>query len=330
MASTRLQDVIVPELWTPGFMLESKELTAFLNSGIVSRDAELDRLASGEGHTFHLRHMNDLKNEAENASSDDPGARATPKKTGGGQQIAVKLMRNQLWSSMDLVAALQTPDPVAAIRSRIAAYWARRYQAAAIAILRGVLADNEANDGGDMIYDHSASTASDKTIGGDAIINATATMGDAMNSLTGIVMHSVQYATLQKRNLIQYLREGTADINFPTYLGRRVVVDDGLPVTGAGTNSDPYKYLAVLFSDGALRMGFGAPKNPVAVERDEKAGNGEGEETLASRTHFILHPAGFKYASSQFNPDNTELAKATSWDRVFDRKQAQIAFIRTL
>jgi len=229
-----------------------------------------------------------------------------------------------------LSAALHSPDPVAAIRSRVAAYWARRYQRALIAVMTGVLADNEANDGGDMIYDHSASAATDKTIAGEAIINATATMGDAMNALRVIAMHSVQYANLQKRNLIQYLRDGDANIDFPTYLGRRVVVDDGMPVTGTGTGPDPFKYTAVLYGEGAVRMGFGSAKNPVATERDEKAGNGEGEETLASRTHFILHPNGFKYVSSQFNPNNTELKKATAWDRVFPRKRAPIAFVRTL
>lgn len=328
--ATRLQDLIVPELWTPNFLLESAELTAFFNSGIVTRDTELDRLATGEGHTFHLRHLNDLANEEENISSDDPSAKATPSKITGGAQIAVKLMRNKLWSSMDLAAALHAPDPVAAIRSRVAAYWVKRYQAATVSILRGVLADNEANDGGDMVYDHTTSSASDKTISGEAIINATATMGDALSSLSVIAMHSMQYVQLQKRNLIQYLREGDADITFPVYLGRRVVVDDGLPVTGAGSHGDPFKYLAVLFAPGAVRMGFGAPKMPVEVDRDPKSGNGEGEETLASRSHFILHPAGFKYNSSQFNPNNAQLSQATSWDRVFERKQAAVAFVRTL
>lgn len=327
---TRLQDIIVPELWTPSFMLESAELTAFFNSGIVARDTELDRLADGEGHTFHLRHLNDLVNDDENISSDDPAAKATASKITGGEQIAVKLMRNKLWSSMDLAAALHSPDPVAAIRGRVAEYWAKRYQAATVAILRGILADNEANKGGDMVYDHTASGATDKTISGDAIINAAVTMGDAMGRLSVIAMHSMQYANLQKRNLIQYLRDGDANIDFPTYLGRRVVVDDGMPVTGAGSQSDPFKYLAVMFAPGAIRMGFGSPKTPVAVERDEKAGNGEGEETLATRTHFILHPTGFKYRASVFNPSNAKLAEAASWSRVFDRKQAQIAFVRTL
>lgn len=330
MATTKLSDLIVPELWTPNFLLEDPALIAFFNSGIVAQDNVLASLASGEGSTFHIRHMNDLGNDTENSSSDDDAQKSTPKKVTGGEQIAVKLMRNQSWSSMDLAAALHSPDPVATIRSRIASYWARRFQAAAIAVLNGVLADNTANDSGDMLYDHSASGASDKTIAGDAIINATATMGDRLNDLDSIAMHSVQYANLQKRQLIQYLRDGEANINFPTYLGRRVIVDDGLPVTGAGTQEDPFKYLAVLSQSGTLRMGFGTPKNPMEVERVPDAGNGEGQEIIYSRQHFILHPAGFKYKADTFNPSNTVLATGATWDRVFARKQVPVAFLRTL
>ena len=36
--ATRLSDVVIPELWTPNFLLESKELTNFFNSGIVMND----------------------------------------------------------------------------------------------------------------------------------------------------------------------------------------------------------------------------------------------------------------------------------------------------
>lgn len=331
MATTRLSDVIIPQLWTPNFLLEDPALVAFFNSGIVTMDSEITRLASGEGATFHLRHLNDLANDVENQSSDDPAQKSTPKKITGGEQIAVKIMRNQSWSSMNLVAALQNPDPVAAIRSRIAAYWARRFQACAIAELNGVLADNVAANSGDMLYDHAASTAVDKTIAGDAIINATVTMGDRLNELNAIAMHSMQYATLQKRQLIVYLREGDANIQFPTYLGRRVIVDDGLPVTGTGTGPDPFKYLAILFQSGAVRMGFGTPKKPMEVSETPDAGNGEGEETIFSRQHFIMHPTGFKCTPvANSNPDNAELAKATTWERVFARKQVKIAYLRTL
>jgi len=330
MAVTKISDVIVPELWTPNFLLEDPALIAFFNSGIVAQDDVLASLASGEGDTFNIRHMNDLANDAENSSTDDDTQKSTPKKVTGGSQRAVKLMRNQSWSSMDLVAALHNPDPVAVIRSRIASYWARRFQACAISVLNGVLGSNAANNSGDMLYDHAASSATDKTIAGDAIINATVTMGDRLKDLDSIAMHSIQYANLQKRQLIVYMRDAEANINFPTYLDRRVVVDDELPVTGAGTQADPFKYLAVLYKSGTLRMGFGTPKTPMEVERVASAGNGEGQEIIHSRQHFIMHPAGFSYKSTTDNPSNTVLSAAASWDRVFARKQVPVAFLRTL
>lgn len=330
MAVTKISDVIVPELWTPNFLLEDPALIAFFNSGIVAQDAVLGNFASGEGQTFHIRHLNDLANDTENSSSDDDTEKSTPKKITGGEQIAVKIMRNQSWSSMDLVAALHSPDPVAAIRSRIASYWARRYQAASIAVLNGMLAENVASDSGDMLYDHTTSSATDKTIAGDAIINATVTMGDRLNDLDCIAMHSIQYANLQKRQLIVYLRDGEANINFPTYLGRRVIVDDDMPVTGTGAEATPFKYLAVLFKSGTLRMGFGTPKTPMEVERVAAAGNGEGQEIIHSRQHFILHPTGYKYKATAGNPTNAVLAAAATWDRVFARKQVPVAFLRTL
>lgn len=326
MASTRISDVVVPELWTPNFILASPELTAFFNSGIVTRDPVLDSLAKGEGETFHVRHMNDLVNEEENIGNDDPSDTATPKKTSGSEQIAVKLMRNQGWSSMDMVAALMSPDPVEVIRARVASYWARRFQAGTISILNGVLADNEANDGGDMIFD--AIADGDGTISGENILNAKATMGDAAGQLNAIAMHSVLYTKLQKQQLITYLRDGDANVSFPTYLGYRVVVDDGLPVTSDGEGG--FEYISVLYASGALRMGFGAPKTPTEIERNAAAGNGEGEEILWNRQHFVLHPYGFSYQTSAGrNPANSVLSTAAAWDRVYDRKQVPIAFLRT-
>lgn len=321
MATTQLSDVIVPEQWTPNFLLESPELVALFNSGIVTNDPVLGGLANGEGSTFHIRHMNDLVNNDENISSDNPATTSTPDKTSGGQQVAIKLARNKSWSSMDLVAAFHTPDPVASIRSRIASYWARRFQAGTIAVLNGVLADNVANDSGDMVF--SAPTAE---ISGEAILNAKATMGDAAQALDAIVMHSIKYTALQKANLITYLRDGDANVQFPTYLGYRVIVDDGVPVDTSG--DDPV-YTSILFGAGALRLGMGSAKTPAEVERKPAAGNGEGEEILYSRQHFILHPAGFAYTGSAANPTNAQLAAAASWNRVFDRKQVPLAFLQT-
>ena len=46
MAGTTLSDVIVPELFTPYVVQKTMELSALFNSGIVTNNAEFDRLAS--------------------------------------------------------------------------------------------------------------------------------------------------------------------------------------------------------------------------------------------------------------------------------------------
>ena len=44
MPGTTLQDVIVPELFTPYVLNRTMELSALFNSGIVSNNAEFDAL----------------------------------------------------------------------------------------------------------------------------------------------------------------------------------------------------------------------------------------------------------------------------------------------
>ena len=46
MPGTTLQDVIVPELFTPYVLNRTMELSALFNSGIVTNNAEFDALAS--------------------------------------------------------------------------------------------------------------------------------------------------------------------------------------------------------------------------------------------------------------------------------------------
>ena len=322
--ATRLSDLVIPELWTPNFLLESKELTNFFGSGIVAIDPVIAALASGEGSTFHLRHMNDLANDAENLSSDDPDQKSTAKKIAGAALTAVKCLRNQSWSSMDMAAAMHMPDPVDAIRSRVAAYWQRRFQAVLVSQAAGIMAANAAANS-DMIYNHTST--GDGKISGTAIINARATMGDAAEDLDQIVMHSVCKANLDKQNLITYLRDKDGALIGESYLGFRVVVDDGMPVDV----TDPQNpvFTSILFKSGFFRMGMGSAKVPTEIERVPSSGNGEGEEVLYSRQQFILHPTGFSYKSSVGNPANTEFAKAATWERKFARKQTPLAFIKT-
>lgn len=348
MAAVTLSDVIVPEIFTPYMMQKTMELSELIQSGAMVSDAALNQLLAGAGLTFNVPSYKDLANDAENVSS-DTGAASTPKGIGTAQEIAVRLSRNQHWASADLVSDLIGNDPQDAIASRVADYWKRRLQAATIATMQGVFADNTAaptgddtHSTGDLTHDISGGgyVAGVTDFSAEAIIDTAVTMGDGMAALTMVGMHSIVYAKAQKNNLIDFIPDANGVVNIPTFLGRRVIVDDGLPnPAGAGAAQTAAGiYHTWLFGQGALRLGTGAPKVPTEVERDPAANNGAGLENLHSRVQFAIHPAGHAFigslTSAPGGPTNgtgaNNLAHADSWTRVFpERKQIKIARLIT-
>lgn len=280
---------------------------------------------SGAGRTYNIPFYKDLANDAENISSDDPDTSSTPKKITTGKDQAIRHNRNQSWSSMDLNAQLTGSDPMAAIKTRVSDYWMRRQQKLLVSNIKGVMADNAANDGGDMRYvignDSADAITEDELISDEAIIDAKQTMGDAAEMLSVIIMHSKVHSRLQKYDLIDYIPGSQANIRFPTYLGYRIVVDDGCPAV-AGANR--ILYSTYLVAQGAFVYAESPPPVPVAVEREEKAGNGSGQEILYTRRQFILHPKGIKWTDNTcagLSPTIAELELAVNWDRVYTERK---------
>lgn len=74
--------------------------------------------------------------------------------------------------------------------------------------------------------------------------NACQLLGDAQGQLSGVAMHSATKSYLKKLNLIETERDST-DVEFETYQGRRVTVDDGCPVENG-------VYTTYLFGGGAI------------------------------------------------------------------------------
>ena len=65
MPGTTLQDVIVPELFTPYVLNRTMELSALFNSGIVTNNAEFDALASQASPLVTMPFFEDLTGESE-------------------------------------------------------------------------------------------------------------------------------------------------------------------------------------------------------------------------------------------------------------------------
>lgn len=331
MATTRLTDVVVPSVFAPYVQLLTTELSALWQSGIITPDGKVQALAQGDGKTFNMPFFNDLTTGESNIGTDDPGSSSTPDKIEAAQDISIKHYRNQSWSSADLVSAIIGPDPMGAIAALVAAYWVRDFQSTLIASMQGVTADNIANDSSDMVHDVAtdpvtAPPAAEK-IGATQVIAAQQTAGDHQTIFTAIAMHSVAFSELKVQNLIAFIPNARGEVNIPTYLGLRVIVDDLMP---AVMQSNQIQYDTYLFGIGAVGFGEGSPRVPAETERFPAQGDGEGVETLYSRRHYIMHPRGIAYdgTPASTSPTNTELALAASWDRVYDRKLIRFAVLQ--
>jgi hypothetical protein len=341
---TQIADVVVPEIFTPYVQQQTEQKARLIQSGAMVRDPAIDQLLAGGGLTFNVPSWRDLDDDEERTSTDSVPAEYTagvadpdPRKIETATEIAVRLSRNNSWSTADLAATLAGADPAGAIGDRVAYYWTRRLQAAFVATMKGVFADNAAAPAGtehvqgDLTNDISggAYSAGVTDFSAEAFLDAALTMGDSQEGLTMVMVHSVVYNRMQKNNLIDFIPDARGETMIPTFLGREVIVDDGVPATGG-------VYETWLFGPGAVRLGVGAPKVPTEVQRLPGAGNGGGAETLYNRVEWSLHPVGHKYAGTAPNggPTNgtgsNNLANAASFARVFsERKQIKIARLIT-
>lgn len=348
--NTQIADIVVPEIFTPQTVQRTEEKSRIIQSGVAGRDAYMDTLLAGGGLTFNLPSYKPLDNEDENISQDDADDtfkdswasldNSRPKKIESATEIAVRLSRNQSWGTADLTKALGTKDPMEAIKELVSDYWALRLQAAFIATMKGIFADNDAAPGATehVQYDLRNSVSGSSFVDGvtnftsEAFLDAAVTMGDSMGDLGLVMVHSIVYNRMLKNNLIDFIPDAVNPNgkDIPTFLGRIVIVDDGMPATGG-------VFETWLFGSNAVRLGMGSPKVPTEVARYASAGNGGGQEVLHNRVEWMLHPVGHAYIGSSppaGGPSNaasgTGLAAAANWRRVFpQRKQIKIARLVT-
>jgi hypothetical protein len=128
-------------------------------------------------------------------------------------------------------------------------------------------------------------------------------------------MHSAVVATLVKQGLIDYRPDAEGRPTIPTYLGKDVIVDDGMPVASG-------VYTSYLFGQGAFGYGEGNPPVPTETDRDSL----QGEDILINRRHFVLHPRGVKWIGTPagVSPTNAELQDDDNWQRVYNAKNIRI------
>ena len=222
-----------------------------------------------------------------------------------------------------------------AIVNLVAEYWARTDEGLVISCLKGIF--GAASMAGNLLAIHSETVAGQSAatrLNGTTFVDACAKLGDRADQLVAVAMHSATEAALRKADLIDYLPDSEGKARLRTFQGRRVVVDDTLPVR-AGT-TDGLVYTTYLFGPGAfakgispldstpLQGGFGT--EGVEIARAPL----DSDTSLINRRRYILHPRGVKFTSASVagdSPTNAELENQANWIRVWENKNVRIVAV---
>ncbi|MCM3488786.1 major capsid protein [Alkalihalophilus marmarensis] len=305
---TRIADIIVPEVFNPYVLNRTSKRSALVRSGIIARNPELDRLANSGGVIINMPHWNDLGGESQLLSDSEP---LDVSKITAGKDMARLQMRGNAWSANELAGALAGDDPMAAIADQVSDFWIQDEQRILIAMLKGVFS-SESMSG--LVHDISAEETNN-TFSTKGFLNAQFKLGDAYNYLTAIAVHSMTFQYMNELDLIDTEKDSDGNIiNF--YRGFEVIVDDSMPYSDG-------VYTTYLFGKGAIGHGEGGAPTPTEVDRDSL----QGDDILINRRHFVLHPRGVKWTENAVEgatPSNAELATATNWSRVFDKKKIRV------
>jgi len=322
MAATLLSDVIIPEVFTPYMIERTAELSRFFTSGLVAPVSELGLNNTEGGGTVNMPFWQDLTGDDQVL---DDGTDLTVTNISAEKDVAVLNGRALVYGSKDLVAALAGDDPMAAIADLMAAKWDRQFQKILLAVIGGAMSSLAAESPAVNTLDISGLSGAAAVFDGEAFIDALGTLGDAEQNISAVAVHSATHRLMKKLNLIDYLLDSEGMATIPSYQGKLLLIDDGLPYSGG--IADTY-----LFGQGAIGYAEGTPKVPTETERNALVGGGE--EYLVSRRHFVMHPRGIAWTPvsggvpAKTFPSNAELAAAGNWTRKYESKNIRIVRFR--
>lgn len=329
MAETRLTNAQIDlEVFNAYTVEPSIYKSRFYNSGVMAMNEAVSNMLAGNGESYSLPYWKDTAG----TTGDVPveGTDQTVNALTSGKQTFRKQVRTKAWGSNDLVQVFSGSDPVVAAQNMVAGYWAQAFDQIAIKSIIGVLADNAANDSGDLIVDISAESGSDAYFSDDAVIDAQALLGENGvvgdgNDFAGILVHPKTYAYMRKLDLIDYLPVSGQERPVQSYMGMDVIVDRNAPL-------DTADYSSVLLKRGALQFGLsGTGYEPTELNREPL--DGFGIDQLITRRAFAIHPVGFASVEAGVagvTPTDAELILAAAWNRVFNAENAPFVSVRHL
>ncbi|MBY0559860.1 hypothetical protein [Hyphomicrobium sp.] len=319
---TRISDLLVADAWNSYTLQLTTQLSRFRRSGIVADlSAELENQMNGV--SVHMPFFQDLGGSDEVV---DDTQDLTISSMTTSQDFAVKLYRAKVFGASDLAADLSKTDPMAAIATRFADWWVRAEQTILLSVCTGAMGSMAAESGSPNVLDITGLSGAAANFDPHSFIDAQSKLGDHQDLLSGVAVHSMVYTAMKKMDLIDFIKPSEAEDAIPTYMGKVLIVDDGMPY-----NSGTGVFSTYIFGPGAIGYVSSNPRHPVDAWRDPLK-NG-GQEYIVQRRHICMHPRGIRWNPAngvpvKQTPSNAELSDAGNWSRVYDPKNIRIVLFK--
>ena len=155
MAKTLVSDVIVPDIFE-GYVIErTAELPSFAQAGIIATDADFNARAGGGGRTVNMPFWQDISGARQVL---DDSTSLTVNKIAALADAAAIHNDGNAWSVNVLAKWLSGDDPMGAIASLVAEYWARIDEDMLVSSIKGLLASLDAEAGDPNIIKFASDT----------------------------------------------------------------------------------------------------------------------------------------------------------------------------
>lgn len=318
MAETKLTNVVVPEIYNAYTQEKFVGRSRFFRSGVIERNSMIDSNLAGGGSTFNLPFTKQITSRA--GIPAETGTQ-TVNNLSAAQEIIRRQMRVNAFGTNAIATIFAGSNQLENVMDQFVDMWAKEFDLASIYTLQGIINDNLTNDSGDLVLDISDNAS--PYISDDRIIQTMAKHGengvnrtDNLNgNFNAILMHSNVYNYLKSLDAITFVPISSQPRPLAFYNDLQVIVDDNCIKQ---SESGGYTYTTILLKPGALQIGFSTNGyETISYERVEARGMGVDEVYL--RQVFAIHSPGFAWQGASMaglSPTDTELAKASNWNRV--------------
>lgn len=311
-----------------GYMQERDTVNPLLiETGVLAPNALIANAIANEGNVFTIPMYQPLEGDAKNY---DGLTNNTPEEVSAKKQTGMSFRRMNAWKSKDFTKEISGANPMGDIASKVAKYIQKNNQKELLAILNAVL-------GVAGMEEHNLDKASEGEVTEanylapeDIITLASNSLGADMSAYKLIAMHSLVYANLMKKNLVEFTKQVSANAMQENpykgeVLGLPIVIDDTLTVEVVGGVK---KYHTYLLGEGVIQTAPVRIDRPNSVDYDaETAG---GIEKLYTKWGRAMHPNGFTFNVSNIvseSPTREELGNSANYTLVMNAKNVAIAKI---